>query len=102
MLISKCWAVCKANAYASFNTASKPLVYLSDELCDSLVFFKPNLCDIIIKNQKYEFYVLPRNEEPDKKDIFYNEHVVSIPSTIYHRLIGFKDNQFLSIRTDLF
>lgn len=108
MLISKYWAVCEAKAYTSFNPSIKPVAYLSDELFEALIFLKPNLCDLIIKNEEsklnemYEFYVLPKIEESDKKDIFYNIHTVSIPVNIYHKLIGFKENQFLNVRTDLF
>jgi hypothetical protein len=103
MLINKCWAVCQAKAYTQFNNnTTKPVAYLSDELCKNLFFFKPNLCDLIIKEKKYEFYVLPTTQKFNTNDIFYNNHIINIPVNIYHQLIGFKENLFLSVRTDLF
>ena len=108
MLINKFWAVCEAKAYSSFNSSTKPVAFLSDELCKSLIFFKPNLCDLIIKNEeskineKYEFYVLPQKEKENKNNIFYNPHTISIPSNIYHQLLGYKENPSLLVRTDLF
>ena len=107
MLISKFWAICEVNSYNSFSSSNMPIIYFPKELCDALVFLKPNLCNLVIKNkesnkyEKYEFYVL-QSENLDEKLKNYEIYTVSIPVNIYHELIGFKENQFLSVRTDLF
>jgi hypothetical protein len=108
MLINKCWAVCEAKAYTPFIPSIEPVAYLSIELYKSLFFFKPNLCDLVIKNEetksyaKYGFYVLPLIEENNKNDVLYDNHSISIPKEIYHELLGFKEYQSLLVRTDIF
>jgi hypothetical protein len=108
MLINKCWAVCEAKAYTPFIPLIKPVAYLSIELYKSLFFFKPNLCDLVIMNKEFkvseknEFYVLPSIEENNKDDVLYNNHLISIPTNIYHELLGFKECQPVIIRTDIF
>ena len=106
MLISKYWAVCRAESYSPFIPSLKPVAYLSDDLFSSMLFLKPNLCDLVIRNEeskkyeKYEFYVLPSCNETEK-DIFYDDHTVSIPLEIYHKLLGFDNPKLLSVRTDV-
>jgi hypothetical protein len=111
MLISKHWAVCKIETYNEFNPYSYPILFISKELFNSLYFFKPNKCDLIINNEKYEFETLPINDFSNNKkkmilpsslDLFYETHSASIPLNIYHQLLGFRENQLLSIRTDVF
>lgn len=108
MIINNFWAVCEINSYTPFHNPLTPVAYLSKDLFKLLRFNIPNLCNLVVKNKKYEFYALPIfdfQENLDEiifPDVYLKKHVAKIPLNIYHDLLGYEDNHVLSIRTDCF
>jgi hypothetical protein len=108
MLIGECWALCEAKAYIPFIDSFKPIAYMSNDLFASLFFTKSNLCELLInspesnKIKKYEFYVFPSNEKRKNGNVFNSNHTISLPIDYYHKLLGFKEEEHLIVRTDLF
>lgn len=95
-------ALCKAVPYSSFNGSLMPVAYLSETLCNFLTFLKPNLCDVVIENKKYEFYVIPKAEIFEGRNIYYDDHIISLPENFYRKRIGYKEDNLIKIRTDVF
>ena len=107
MLMNIKSALCEVKAYFYCIPSTVPVAFLSDELYNSFNFTKPNFCELVVKNnelkvkERYEFYVLPSAEEKGRNYSWYNDHTISIPSEIYHQILGFEENKILEVRTDI-
>ncbi|MFA5332874.1 MAG: hypothetical protein WC376_00050 [Candidatus Nanoarchaeia archaeon] len=102
MLISKYFAVCKATLYEPFSNPLIPTAFISAELYNSMRFIRPNLCNIIFDKKRFEFCVTPLSDETESDNIFYSDHIISLPSNSYHNIFGFAEVNNLIIRTDIF